>query len=49
MPAAEALHRQIEAMKLAFADGMKYVADARYMQTKVQDMLSEAVMSDLLR
>ncbi|MEE1194267.1 MAG: gamma-glutamyltransferase [Phascolarctobacterium sp.] len=38
----EAYHHQIEAMKLAFADGMKYVADARYMQTKVQDMLSEA-------
>ena len=34
-------HKQIEAIKLAFTDGKKYVADARYMKTKVKDMLSE--------
>lgn len=35
-------HRQIEAMKLAFADGMKYIADPRYMQVSVDDLLSDA-------
>ena len=35
------LHKQIEAMKLAFADGMQYIADPRYMHTKVETMLSE--------
>jgi len=34
-------HKQIEAIKLAFTDGKQYVADARYMKTKVKDMLSE--------
>ena len=38
---AETMHKQIEAMKLAFADGMKYIADPRYMQTKVEAMLSD--------
>lgn len=28
-------------MKLAFADGMQYIADPRYMRTKVEAMLSE--------
>ena len=28
-------------MKLAFADGMKYIADPRYMRTKVEELLSE--------
>lgn len=39
---AERLHKQIEAMKLAFADGMHYIADPRYMQTKVEALLSDA-------
>ncbi|MFA7067518.1 MAG: gamma-glutamyltransferase family protein [Acidaminococcaceae bacterium] len=34
-------HKQIEAIKLAFADGKKYIADPNYMQTAVKDMLSE--------
>ncbi len=34
-------HRQIEAIKLAFTDGKKYIADPNYMQTAVKDMLSE--------
>ena len=38
---AETMHRQIEAMKLAFADGMHYIADPRYMRTKVEELLSD--------
>lgn len=38
---AETMHKQIEAMKLAFADGMHYIADPRYMHTKVEELLSD--------
>lgn len=38
---ADTYHKQIEAMKLAFADGMHYIADPRYMQAKVEELLSE--------
>ena len=38
---AENYHRMIEAIKLAFVDTKKYVADARYMTTRVEDLLSE--------
>ena len=38
----DTFHKQIEAMKLAFADGMHYIADPRYMQTKVEELLSDA-------
>lgn len=34
-------HKQIEAIKLAFVDGKRYIADPRYMKTSVKDMLSE--------
>ncbi|WP_432663027.1 gamma-glutamyltransferase [Wukongibacter baidiensis] len=34
-------HRQIEAMKLAFADGQKYITDANRMKIKVKDLLSD--------
>ena len=34
-------HLQLEAIKLAFADTKKYVADPRYMRTKVSDLLSD--------
>ncbi len=34
-------HRQIEAMKLAFADGQHYITQADKMQVSVADMLSE--------
>lgn len=37
----ETFHKQIEAMKLAFADGMQYIADPRYMKTKTEELLSE--------
>ncbi|PYZ92415.1 gamma-glutamyltransferase [Salipaludibacillus keqinensis] len=35
-------HKQIEAMKLAFADGEKYITDKTYMSQHVEDMLSES-------
>lgn len=35
-------HKQLEAMKLAFADGKKYITDSKYMDVNVQDLLSEA-------
>lgn len=38
---AENYHRAIEAVKLAFVDTKKFVADPRYMKTKVEDMLSD--------
>lgn len=38
----EAYHRQLEAMKLAFADGKKYIADIRKMRVKAEDLLSPA-------
>ncbi len=36
----QALHRQIEAVKLAFSDGLKYIADPGYMKTDVGELLS---------
>ena len=36
----ETFHRQIEAVKLAFADGSAYITDPRHMQVKVEDLLS---------
>ena len=38
---AQTYHKIVEAIKLAFADTKTYVADPRYMKTKVEDMLSE--------
>lgn len=38
----DTFHKQIEAMKLAFADGMHYIADPRYMHTRVEELLSDA-------
>lgn len=40
--AAATCHHQIEATKLAFADGLKYVADIRSMKVKVEDLLSDS-------
>ncbi|ANS74372.1 gamma-glutamyltransferase [Paenibacillus yonginensis] len=34
-------HRQIEAMKLAFADGQKYITDSRHMKADITRLLSE--------
>jgi gamma-glutamyltranspeptidase/glutathione hydrolase len=37
----EPCHRQIEAMKLAFADGHKYIADPAYMTVQPQQLLKD--------
>ena len=42
----ETYHRQLEAMKLAFADGMKFITDPRKMTVKVEDLLSEAYAAE---
>jgi gamma-glutamyltranspeptidase / glutathione hydrolase len=44
--AAETYHRQIEAVKLAFADGLKYITDSRRMKVKVADLLSEGYAAE---
>ena len=36
------LHKQIEAMKWAFADGMKHITDPLYMKEKVSDLIGDA-------
>lgn len=38
---ADSYHRQIEALKLAFADGKKYIADPCQMSVKIEDLLSD--------
>lgn len=38
-------HRQIEAMKLAFADGQRYITDSRHMKADLGRMLSEEYAS----
>jgi gamma-glutamyltranspeptidase/glutathione hydrolase len=38
---AETCHKLLESIKLAFADTTTYVADPRYMKTKVSDLLDE--------
>ncbi len=42
-------HREIEALKLAFADGQRYIADPRNMEVSVQDLLSPAYGVDRAR
>ena len=37
----ETYHKLVESIKLAFADTKTYVADPRYMKTRVEDLLSE--------
>lgn len=39
---ADACHTAIEALKLAYADGRKYVTDSKYMKVSVEEMLSDA-------
>lgn len=34
-------HKQIEALKLAFSDGLKYITDSRYMTRRIDALLSE--------
>lgn len=38
---ADTYHKIIESIKLAFADTKAYVADPRYMKTRVEDLLSQ--------
>ncbi|MEA4892612.1 MAG: gamma-glutamyltransferase [Peptococcaceae bacterium] len=38
---AEAYHKQLEAIKLAFADGQRYVTDPRYMKVRPEELLSK--------
>lgn len=38
---SDTYHKQIEAMKLAFADGQKYITDKNEMKIKVNNMLSK--------
>ncbi len=40
-PDAKTCHRQLEAMKLAFADGLKYITDGKAMRQEAGDFLSE--------
>ncbi|XHS80544.1 gamma-glutamyltransferase family protein [Burkholderiaceae bacterium UC74_6] len=44
-----AQHLMIEAMKLAFADTYRYVADARSMRVKVDDLLDPAYLAERAR
>ena len=44
-PAEADVHRQLEAMKLAFADGLKYITDPRMMQLAPSDLLSPEYIS----
>ncbi len=38
---AETIHKQIEAIKLAFVDGLKYITDSKNMKMNVSNLLSE--------
>ncbi|ARU60199.1 gamma-glutamyltransferase [Tumebacillus avium] len=40
--AVDTYHKQIEAIKLAFADGQKYITDHGKMRVRVEDLLSDA-------
>ena len=43
---ARTLHLQFEAVKLAFADAAKYIADPRFMDVSVEDLLSDAYATE---
>lgn len=45
----ETFHRQIEAIKLAFADGRRYITDPGRMRVRVQDLLSEGYAAERRR
>lgn len=47
--AAEFYHRQIEALKLAFSDGLKYITDIDRMQVRVADLLSAGYAAERRR
>ena len=43
---ADSLHLQIEAMKLAFADAYRYIADAQTMDISVEALLDDAYLAE---
>ena len=43
---ADSLHVQIEAMKLAFADAYRYIADSSTMDIPVEDLLDDAYLAE---
>ncbi|MCF8566451.1 gamma-glutamyltransferase family protein [Alicyclobacillus tolerans] len=45
----ETYHRQIDAIKLAFADAKKFVTDPKHMQVRVEDLLSDGYADDRRR
>lgn len=45
----DAYHKQIEALKLAFADGKRYIADPRSMSVRVEDLLSDGYAEERRR
>lgn len=45
----ETYHLQIEAMKLAFADGLRFIADPRAMDVTARDLLSDAYAEERRR
>ena len=46
---AETFHRQIEAIKLGFADAHRYVADQRFSPVPVKELLADAYGADRSR
>lgn len=42
-------HKQIEALKLAFADGKHYITDEKLMKTSVEDLLSDSYAEERRR
>lgn len=38
----ESVHREIEAIKIAFSDGQRYITDPRFMKVKTEDLISPA-------
>lgn len=42
-------HRQIEAIKLAYADGLAHIADPAYMRVSVEDLLSDGYADERRR
>lgn len=45
----DTFHKQIEAIKLAFADGKKYIAERRSMSVSVEDLLSDTYADERRR
>lgn len=43
---ADTIHKQLEAMKLAFVDGKRYVADPKHMRVTVEELLDEKYTSE---